>query len=1257
MNNNAASSVDKFSNALTVNGEVFDSLPMAPDNPVRVEIVFIESNVPGIDVLREGIGVGKEVYVLDASQDGLQQIAALLAGRTGIGALHLISHGSEASVNLGALLLNQSSLADHQSTLQSIGQSLSKDADILLYGCNVGAGTGQDFLDRLAILTSADLAASNNLSGNASMGGDWTLEISTGPLDAVPLSFDAYAFTLPDLTTELVAHYQFESDGTDAAGSDNNATAANVTYAAGKIGNAAVFNGTDAAFTIADLTGFPTSGSYTISSWFSVTGTLRGVITGWGNTSNNAINVLRTTGTNDLTEVPKPGLVNYWWGNDLIVGTPTIPLLNTGWHQVVARYDSGSTKRDIWLDGVKQGELTAGGINAALTNGVIGKAPNGGEFFAGAIDDLRVYNRALADADIVALYPAAPTVAGVPADVTVVEDVASNFDLSAVTVADVNGDNLTVTLSATAGTFAAGSSGSVTVGGSGTVTLTLSGSAANINTWLDTVSNIQYTGASNANGDDAATFTLKANDGTADSNIGSGNIDITAVNDAPALDNTKSPTMGTVLANLAAPSNGSTASSVLVSDLINTTPLTNFSDIDSNPAGIAITGVSSNGKLWFSINNGATWTEPTGTVSATSALTLHADARVYFQPNNGYSGSLSDAITFKAWDRTGGYTNGQSGVVTTGLTLTGTYDTSGEAVGVTVSGNYAYVADRYDPTKYLFFNISNPASPSLAGFYNPGSGYGYAIAINGNSAYLANAMAGLEILNISSLNAPSSVGTYNASVAAVSNVVVRGNYAYVTDWTNGLKVINISTPATPTWAGTYDTSGTAFGLAVSGDYAYVGDGGTGLHVINISNPTSPAWAATYLHPGSDNTYGVAVRGNYAYLGAGASGLVILNISTPASPTLVGTYDTSVSARDVVVAGNFAYVADTTGGLAVIDISTPASPTLAGTLALSNYAFDVDVDVSGNFAYVADGSAGLRVINVSNLLPSSAFSSASDTVAVTVSTAPTVTLSVNNATVAEAAGTSTVTATLSAVAASDTTVTIGSKSTSTAALTDDFTLSSTTITITAGDTTGAATLTAVGDTLDEEDETAIVEITAVSGGNGATENGTQEATVTITDDDTAPTISVANVSLAEGSSGSANMTFTATLSAASGKAITVNYATSDNASATAGGDYTAASGTLNFAAGETTKTFDVPILGDATVEDNETFTVTLSSPSNTTLGTETATGTITNDEGVPTVTLSVDNATVVEAGGTRTVTATLSAVAATDTTVTIGRKVH
>ncbi len=129
----------------------------------------------------------------------------------------------------------------------------------------------------------------------------------------------------------------------------------------------------------------------------------------------------------------------------------------------------------------------------------------------------------------------APTVTGLASDLSVLEDSASNLDLSTVVLADADGDSLTVTLAASAGTLSASSGGSVTVGGSGTATLTLSGTEANINTFIDTASNIQYTSASNASGDNAATLSITPNDGTENGTAANANIDITEVNDEPTL--------------------------------------------------------------------------------------------------------------------------------------------------------------------------------------------------------------------------------------------------------------------------------------------------------------------------------------------------------------------------------------------------------------------------------------------------------------------------------------------------------------------------------------------------------------------------------------------------------------------------------------------------------------------------------------------------------------------------------------------------
>lgn len=115
-----------------------------------------------------------------------------------------------------------------------------------------------------------------------------------------------------------------------------------------------------------------------------------------------------------------------------------------------------------------------------------------------------------------------------------------------------------------------------------------------------------------------------------------------------------------------------------------------------------------------------------------------------------------------------------------------------------------------------------------------------------------------------------------------------------------------------------------------------------------------------------------------------------------------------------------------------------------------------------------------------------------------------------------------------------------------------------------------------------------------------------------------TISPTSTSLTEGDSGSQSLTFTVSLSASATSAVTVNYATA-NGTATSGSDYTSTSGKLSFAVGETSKTINVPVLGDTSVESNETFTLTLSSPSGATLGSAVnATATImNNDSATPT----------------------------------------
>lgn len=116
--------------------------------------------------------------------------------------------------------------------------------------------------------------------------------------------------------------------------------------------------------------------------------------------------------------------------------------------------------------------------------------------------------------------------------------------------------------------------------------------------------------------------------------------------------------------------------------------------------------------------------------------------------------------------------------------------------------------------------------------------------------------------------------------------------------------------------------------------------------------------------------------------------------------------------------------------------------------------------------------------------------------------------------------------------------------------------------------------------------------------------------------TVPSFSIANATIVEGNSGTSSLNFTVTLS--NSVNASVNYATS-NGTATAGSDYTATSGTLNFTStGVATQTISVPILGDTITEPNEAFTITLSSPVGAIIETASATGTIFDDDTLVTV---------------------------------------
>ncbi|MFA4889400.1 MAG: PKD domain-containing protein [Candidatus Omnitrophota bacterium] len=351
------------------------------------------------------------------------------------------------------------------------------------------------------------------------------------------------------------------------------------------------------------------------------------------------------------------------------------------------------------------------------------------------------------------------------------------------------------------------------------------------------------------------------------------------------------------------------------------------------------------------------------------------------------------------------------------LPLAGRFLPVGCIYGITIAGNYAYLAEG---NRIEILDISNPLAPLLVGSCNDMSG-AQKVYIYENYAYVADMYAGLLVIDISNPRSPVPVVRCK-TMGKPSGVSVLANYAYIADSNSGIQVIDISRPfkssALPVskhyrikveikdtsgnlsqatrdiWIVTYNHKpimedvgsiktltfdllgnrsilGNASSIFISANYAYItksDDKKGGFEVINIANPTAPLTSVTVSPQDDYNVFcKVYVSENYAYIAKGNRGLQIYDISNPLSPvkkgavTMPGTWWQKYT-LDVCVAGNYAYLT-TAGGLHIVDISNPTEPALVGGYPTSDAT--QQVSVSSGYAYVADALSGIQVIDVSN----------------------------------------------------------------------------------------------------------------------------------------------------------------------------------------------------------------------------------------------------------------------------------------------------
>src|SRR4028119_969102 len=148
-------------------------------------VLFVDARVDNCDSLARGATADTFVFVLDSTRDGVEQITRILANYSELDSVQIVSHGREARVQLGSIELCCDNLETYSHLLQQWGEALSERGDILLFGCSVAAGeSGAAFVRRLSLIVGADIAASDNLTGSAALGGDWELKFATGEIKA-----------------------------------------------------------------------------------------------------------------------------------------------------------------------------------------------------------------------------------------------------------------------------------------------------------------------------------------------------------------------------------------------------------------------------------------------------------------------------------------------------------------------------------------------------------------------------------------------------------------------------------------------------------------------------------------------------------------------------------------------------------------------------------------------------------------------------------------------------------------------------------------------------------------------------------------------------------------------------------------------------------------------------------------------------------------------------------------------------------------
>ena len=497
-----------------------DSLPATTDvadlpvfDPaLPLEVVFVDAGVEDaetlLDSLRAETGEATQwlVVELDADRDGVEQITAVLSELSDVDAVHLVSHGDGEGLQLGNARLDLDSATGYAAQIASWADALDSDGDLLIYGCDLaGTADGRALIDSLSALCDCDVAASDDATGHDELGGDWELEYAVGDVStsvAFSSAVQSSWYSTLDITSNLVAHYEFEENG-GATAQDSTANNNDGSWSSGPtwttdsaVGTYAfdfsLDSGSNAFVNVPDDATLDFSNDFTVAFWYNSTVSQA-----------NSTAILRShDGSNGFSIYANAdGSLNFFLQGTTSSATRSVSsgFINDGnWHHVAATFENGGNAMRLYVDGISSGS-TSGTIGTVGPAAPVTIGGHSSADYEGKLDDVRVYTRELTSTDVGELIALGPAVSGpsktVPAGYAYAYGDDNQYEwISNVTYSGINNSTVGETADGSGNfysNFTATDVATVTQGDSNDLTITIqydttnSGNPDHVKAWID----------------------------------------------------------------------------------------------------------------------------------------------------------------------------------------------------------------------------------------------------------------------------------------------------------------------------------------------------------------------------------------------------------------------------------------------------------------------------------------------------------------------------------------------------------------------------------------------------------------------------------------------------------------------------------------------------------------------------------------------------------------------------------------------------